>query len=34
MRFAVIGSGFTGSIIAHELAKIGYKLIYMKKDHM
>lgn len=35
MKFAVVGSGFSGSIIAHELQKDGHKIdVFESRDHI
>jgi len=35
MKFAIVGAGFTGSVLAHELAKAGHKIqVYESRDHV
>lgn len=35
MRFAIVGAGFTGAVLGHELAKAGHKIeIYDSREHV
>lgn len=35
MRFAIVGAGFTGAVLAHELSKAGHKIdVFELRDHV
>ena len=35
MKFAIIGAGFTGAVLAHEFAKAGHKIdVFESRDHI